>query len=74
MNETRPRIHPPARSLEQRRIDRAAGVDLVGRPTARSLGITPRALMRKRNLSMPEAQKLTVQLLHARWRQLGFTP
>ncbi len=68
MNDQHPEITPPIgrRSLLERQIARAAGVDRFGLPTARALGIAPNQL-RKRYPELPQvaARKLSTELLRA---------
>ena len=67
------RIHvPQRRTSEERRLARSLGVDALGRPTARRLGIEPRKLVRDRGLTMPQALKLSRELLEKAYRELGY--
>ena len=63
LRTARVRVHVPPRSLDQRRRDRAAGVDAAGRPTARSLGISPRQLMDAHGISRSQAAIASRELL-----------
>lgn len=63
-------VHPPPRDLETRRRDRAAGVDLNGLPTARSLGIAPRDLVKAHGLTMNQAYIASRELLARAHREL----
>lgn len=56
-------VHPPPRDLDTRRRDRAAGRDLRGLPTARSLGIAPRDLVKAHGLTMRQAYIASYELL-----------
>ncbi len=68
MNDQQPEITPPIgrRTVLERQIARAAGVDRFGLPSARALGVAPRQL-RKRDpeLSQVAARKLSTELLRA---------
>ena len=66
------RVHVLSRSLDDRRRDRAAGIGPAGRPTARSLGIAPRDLVRKHGLTMAQARQASAELLARAHRELGF--
>ncbi len=68
MNDQHPDSTPPIgrRTLLERQLARAAGVDRNGLPSARALGLAPRQL-RKRDpdLAQVEARKLSTELLRA---------
>jgi hypothetical protein len=66
VNDQQPEITPPIgrRTLLERRLARALGLDRFGLPSARSLGIAPNQLRKHApELSQTGARKLSTELL-----------